>query len=72
MISALIAAGIALLLVVLVLAFVGAVVRYVSETALIRMVDQHEVTGEKLGVRQGFRLGWSPVSRRQITVIVLT
>ncbi|MBI3243876.1 MAG: hypothetical protein HYZ49_16455 [Chloroflexi bacterium] len=58
-ISALIIAGIALLLVVLVLAVVGAVVRYVSETSLIRMVDQHEGAGEKLGVRQGFRLGWS-------------
>jgi hypothetical protein len=37
----------------------GVILRYVSETALIRMVDQHEITGEKAGVRQGFRLGWS-------------
>ncbi len=58
-ISALIIAGIVLLFVVLVLAVVGAMARYVSETALIRMVDQHEGAGEKLGVRQGFRLGWS-------------
>jgi hypothetical protein len=59
MITAIIAAAVALLLVVLVLAIVGTVVRYVSETALIRMVNQHEDTGEKIGVRQGFRLGWS-------------
>lgn len=33
--------------------------RYMSETALIQMVDQYEDTGEKLGIRQGFRLGFS-------------
>lgn len=36
-----------------------AVLRYVSETALIRMVDAFEETGERRGVREGFRLGWS-------------
>jgi hypothetical protein len=43
--------------IVLVGAFV--ILRYLSETALIRMVDLHETTGERVGVRQGFRLGWS-------------
>lgn len=38
---------------------VGTIVRYVSEAALIRMVDEHENSGEQLGIRQGFRLGWS-------------
>jgi hypothetical protein len=33
--------------------------RYLSRTALIRMVDRYQETGEKQGVRQGFRLGWS-------------
>jgi hypothetical protein len=33
--------------------------RYLSRTALIRMVDQYQETGQKLGVRKGFRLGWS-------------
>lgn len=70
-ITALIIAGIALLLVVLVLTVVGAVVRYVSETALIRMVDQHEGAGEKLGVRQGFRLGWSRPALRIFLVDLL-
>lgn len=70
-ISALIIAGIALLLVVLVLAVVGAVARYVSETALIRMVDQHEGAGEKLGVRQGFRLGWSRPALRIFLIDLL-
>ena len=44
---------------ILVLIVVGIIVRYVSETALIRMVDEHEKSGERLTVRQGFRLGWS-------------
>ncbi|MBI5032883.1 MAG: hypothetical protein HZB51_20365 [Chloroflexi bacterium] len=52
-----IAIGLACL--VLVLIVVGTIVRYVSETALIRMIDEHENSGEKLTVRQGFRLGWS-------------
>jgi hypothetical protein len=33
--------------------------RYMSETALIRMVDHYEDAGEKLSIRQGFRLGFS-------------
>jgi hypothetical protein len=44
---------------ILLLTVAGIIFRYVSETALIRMVDAHENTGEKLTVRQGFRLGWS-------------
>jgi hypothetical protein len=52
-----IAIGLACLILVLIV--VGTIVRYVSETALIRMVDEHENSGEKLTVRQGFRLGWS-------------
>ena len=58
-ITALIVTGIAVLIVGLILIVASAILRYVSETALIRMVDQHEVNNEKLGVRQGFRLGWS-------------
>jgi hypothetical protein len=60
----LIAAGIALACVIVVLIVVSAVARYVSETALIRMVNQHEDTGEPLAVRQGFRLGWSRAAWR--------
>ncbi len=53
--------GVIILLAILVLfvVIIGGILRYVSETALIRMVDHHETTGEKLGVGQGFRLGWS-------------
>jgi hypothetical protein len=59
MITAIITAAIVLFCVVLVWTIIGLVAHYLSETALIRLVDRHEDTGEKLGVRQGFRLGWS-------------
>ena len=38
---------------------IGTIARYVSETSMIRMVDQYEETGEKLRFRQGWKLGWS-------------
>jgi hypothetical protein len=53
----LIGIAIALACLVLVLIVVATFARYVSETALIRMVDAHEKDGEKLTIRQGFRLG---------------
>jgi len=52
---------------VLVMTLVGivmAVARYVSETAVIRMVDEYEASGNKLTVRQGFRIGWSRTAWR--------
>ena len=45
---------------------------YVGETALIRMVDHYEKTGEKKGVRQGFRLGWSRTALRLFVIDLLT
>jgi hypothetical protein len=43
---------------------VVAVARYVSETAVIRMVDEYENTGTKMTVREGFRIGWSRTAWR--------
>jgi hypothetical protein len=40
------------------------VARYVSEAALIRMVGDYEETGERRGVRQGLRLGFSRTAWR--------
>ena len=37
---------------------------YVSETAVIRMVDEYENSGNKMTVRQGFRAGWSNTAWR--------
>jgi hypothetical protein len=51
--------GLGVLAVLLVLGMVAAVVRYVSETALMAGADEIESTGAALSVRQGFRLGWS-------------
>ncbi len=45
--------------VILALSVIGTIARYVSETSLIRMVDNYEDTGEKLRFRPGWRLGWS-------------
>ena len=49
---------------VLVIGIVVAIARYVSETAVIRMVDEYEGSGSKMTVRQGFRVGWSNTSWR--------
>ncbi|MDH5506307.1 MAG: hypothetical protein OEZ02_03725 [Anaerolineae bacterium] len=50
--------------VILVLALVGKVFNYVSETALIKMVNAVEEHDQKYTVRQGFALGWSKESWR--------
>jgi hypothetical protein len=64
MVSFWIGLSIALLCLVLLLIVVFTIVKYVSQTALIRMVDDHETTGEKVGFRQGWRLGWSRYAGR--------
>ena len=37
----------------------GTVLRYIVETALIRMVDETNQTSKRLGLREGLRRGWS-------------
>ena len=54
----------AFVLVCVVLGIVMAIARYVSETAVIRMVDEHEASGNKMSVSQGFRIGWSRTAWR--------
>jgi hypothetical protein len=51
--------GVALLLLCVVVGILMAFLRYTSETAVIRMVDDYEQSGVKLGFRQGWKLGWS-------------
>lgn len=51
--------GIGFLLFILIVAAVTALIRYPSETAVLRMVNDHEQTGEKVSFRKGWRLGWS-------------
>ena len=54
----------AFVLVMFVVGIVVAVARYVSETSVIRMVDEYEGSGNKMTVRQGFRIGWSRTAWR--------
>jgi hypothetical protein len=63
-VSTLIVIGIGVACVILLLIVASLVVRYVAETALIRMVNDHEETGEQRSVRQGLRWGWSRTSLR--------
>ncbi len=49
---------------ILLLTVIFTTIHYVSQVALIRMVDQYEATGEKAGVRQGLRMGWSRAAWR--------
>jgi hypothetical protein len=50
--------------VLLIISLVVAAARYVSETAVIRMVDEYESTGVKKSIAEGFRIGWSPAAWR--------
>jgi hypothetical protein len=54
----------AFVLVMLIVGIVVAIARYVSETAVIRMVDEYEGSGNKMTLHQGFRAGWSNTSWR--------
>lgn len=63
--------GIGLACVIVILSIVGTIARWVAETALILMVDDHEETGEKRTVRQGFRMGWSRTAWRLFLIDLL-
>jgi hypothetical protein len=62
--AALLWIGVIFILVMIAIGIIMAVARYVSETAVIRMVDEYEATDTKMSVRQGFRIGWSRTSWR--------
>jgi hypothetical protein len=69
--STLLAIGIGVACLVVLLIVVGAIARYVAETALIHMVDDHEETDQKRSVRQGFRMGWSRSAFRLFLIDLL-
>jgi len=56
--------GATFILLMLAMGIVMAIARYVSETAVIRMVNEYEATDTKMTVREGFRTGWSVTSWR--------
>jgi hypothetical protein len=51
--------GVGLFLFILLLSVIFSIVRYVSETAILRMVDQYEQDGTKMKFKQGWKLGWT-------------
>jgi hypothetical protein len=51
--------GIVMICLFFLLGIAAAVIRYISETGAIRMVNRFEANGERVRVWEGFRLGWS-------------
>ena len=58
-VSTLIWIGVALLLLIIITSVIFAILRYVSEAAVIRMVDEYEQTGAKVGFKAGWKMGWT-------------
>lgn len=63
--TGLIALGIGLACLGVIFFIVMTIARYVSENALIKLVDEHETTGDQRRVKEGFRMGWSRSAFRQ-------
>lgn len=63
-ISTFVTIGIILLVVILIIALLTALVRYPAETTVIRMVDEYETSGNKVGFRQGWKMGWNRTAFR--------
>ncbi|MFZ5856841.1 MAG: DUF7544 domain-containing protein [Chloroflexota bacterium] len=51
--------GVAIFLLILIFGAISAFIRYPSEVAVMRMVDRYESSGEKVGFRAGWKLGWN-------------
>ncbi len=62
--NALLWIGVIFVLIMVTLGIIMAIARYISETAVIRMVDEYEATDTKMTVRSGFRIGWSRAAWR--------
>jgi hypothetical protein len=62
--NALLWIGVIFVLLMVTMGIIMAIARYVSETAVIRMVDEYEATDTKMSVRSGFRIGWSRAAWR--------
>jgi len=54
----------AIILLALIFGVLSAIVRYVSGNALIQMVNEREETGTEVGIKRGFRMGWSRAAWR--------
>lgn len=63
--------AVGLLLFGIVVWLVTSLIRYPSETAIMRMVDGYEQDGTKVGFKQGWRLGWSRRALRLWVIDIL-
>jgi len=63
-----IAVAITLFVVIFLLSILTAILRYIAETATIKMVDEYEQTGVKVGFKQGWKYGWSRAAWRVFLV----
>jgi len=71
LVGTLVAVGVGLACLFVLLSLIALVLRYVGTTALIRMVDDHEETGEKRKVGWGFGQGWSRAAWRLFLIDLL-
>lgn len=56
------------IIVIVALFIIGRVLHYISQTAIIRMVNDVEETEKKYSMREGFGLGWSSTSWKMFLV----
>jgi hypothetical protein len=58
-ISTFVIIGLVILLIMVLFGVLASLVRYPAETAVIRMVDDYETTGTKVGFKAGWKMGWN-------------
>ena len=63
-----VSAAVTFFVMILVLGILTGILRYVAETASIRMVDEYEQSGVKVGLRRGLQYGWSRAAWRVFLV----
>ncbi len=71
LVNLLIACGVILLLVILIWSVVTVFLKYISETAAIRAVNDYENTGIKASFKQLWKTGWSKTSWRLFLINLL-
>jgi hypothetical protein len=64
--------AVAVVLFIVALGLLFNLIRYPVETAVIRMVDGYEQTGEKVGFRAGWKLGWNRRAFRMWLIDLIT
>ncbi len=60
-----------LFFILLLLGVIGVIIRYIANTALLRMVEDHEETGKERGFKWGVAMGWSRAAWRLFLIDIL-